>query len=315
MFDFDFAWRKPVLAAAAATLVTACSFSSEPDYPDAHLVPEDEGIYFVHRGELKRLDGDREWEDESWPWRSSLPANAEFVIFHPSLNYEQEVPGQSVRLGNVGWVRSQISSSDGEILPNTGSRWGVPNSELFQVPVDLQPVAGRGDVVRVTPLEPLQDGLYSLQIRKAGADKTARIGVNWSSVDHDRYAASHCVDRYIGATGEADGYKPCEEQQLIVAEGLRVYLVNPRNEQIDGVDTLVVQGIVVNTSEHPRSVPPLTAEVEGADGTILKQWTFTPSASELAPGQGVSFQTQLSGPPNGTKSVRVKFGETVASSG
>jgi hypothetical protein len=311
MFESASTRQKSVLAAIMAALVAGCSFSSGHDYPDAHLVPDEEGIYLVRGGELMRLDGDREWENETWAWRSSLPANTEFVIFDPSLQYELEQPGQSVRLGEVAWVRSQISS-EGDILPNTGSRWAVPKGELFAVPITLQPVAGRGDVLRVTPREPLEDGLYSIQLRKGGTNKSARFGVNWPVLDHNQYAASHCTDIYIGAVGKGDDYRPCEEQQLIVAKGLRVYLVNPRNEQVDGVDTLVVQGIVVNTSGRPRPVPPLTAEVEGPDGTILKQWTFNPSANELAPGQSVSFQTQLTGPPDGTKTVRVKFGQTVA---
>jgi len=314
MFENASAWQKSVLATVMAALMAACSFSSERDYPDAHLVPDEQGIYIVRGGELKRLDGNREWENETWAWRSSLPASTEFVIFHPSLQYEREEPGQSVRLGSVGWVRSQISP-DGDILPNTSSRWGVPKGELYAVPIILQPVAGRGDVLRVTPREPLKDGLYSLQLRKGSTDRSARFGVNWPSLDQNQYAASHCIDRYVNAIGGGDDYRPCEEQQLIVAKGLRVYLVNPRNEQIDGVDTLVVQGVVVNTSQRQRPVPPLTAEVEGPDGTILKQWTFTPSVNELAPGQSVSFQTRLAGPPDGTKTVRVKFGQTVASSG
>src|SRR5690606_21193714 len=66
------------------TLLAACS-SAGPSAVQIP-VPESQGIYaIVDSDELQRLDGNPEWERETWGNRSDLRADQQFVIYDPIL--------------------------------------------------------------------------------------------------------------------------------------------------------------------------------------------------------------------------------------
>lgn len=296
---------------AAALLLAGCS-SSSYEYPDAHLVPEKPGLYAVRNDELKRLDGDREWENETWKWRSDLPSNVEFVVYDPSIKRDDTSADDTVNLYRVGWLRSEIGA-DGSIQPIVkGSRWVVPEADVTRVPLAIDHVAGREDVIRATPRESLSEGLYSLQIRSDRVSKNARVGVDWPALNHDDYAASHCFDRYRGM-GEGQ-LRPCGRQhELLLGRDLQLHLVKPYRQTVNGVDQMVIQGVLANSGKQPRRVPPLTAELKDDTGQIIKSWRFVPEADQLAPGESVSFETVVNAPPSGTKTVTVNLGRTMTS--
>lgn len=300
--------RTQAIPVVASLFVAACG-SSTVD-PEAYLIPDEPGLYAVRDGELKRLNGNREWETETWSWRSRLSSDAEFVASHPSL---AQTNGGGVGLYKVGWVRSDISA-DGEIQPIVkGSRWAVAKTQEFEVPLMLDRVAGRADVIHAVPRQPLEDGLYSLQLRAGATSKNARIGINWPQLDHDRYAAKQCVDRYREAQGPQ--LRACDQQhQLLLGKNLRVHLVKPTREIVDGTQTLVIRGVLANSGQQPRQTPPLTAELKDGSGQVLKRWQFAPDVATIRPGDSVPFETRVEAPPSGTKTVNVRFGSTLTSS-
>lgn len=314
MFARSLQWKRSCVAALAAVALAACTSNTRLER-EARLVPDDPGLYAVVGGEeLMRLDGDREWENETWQRRSSLRSHTNFVLRDPRIATIQGPLNESIRLTRVAWVRSRISDT-GDIMPNTGSRWNVPQGGLFDVPVDLRHLAARQDTVIAIPGQPLADGLYSLRLNTRDGHRYARIGVNWPSVDHDRYAARNCVDEYLDTTGQGAEFHPCEnQQQLIVAKGLQLHLVKPRVEATGDGKRLVVQGIVVNTTDRERTIPPLMAKVIGTDNTVIREWTFHAAPAALQAGDSTSFETVLEDPPDGTKTVNVRFSQTLTSS-
>lgn len=183
------------LSLALLAGVSACAGTREPSYP----VPDEPGIYaFTSDDELHRLDGDSEWEMETWPERSNMPSNVHFVIYEPALAGRSA--GNSVELWRVAWVRSEINAQ-GQAMPISGNEWAVAPFERFSIPFRYESPPGDTEIVHVVPTVPLQPGLYTVSIRGA---REARVGVTWNSVDQRQYAAQNCVDRY-----EGDFYRTC----------------------------------------------------------------------------------------------------------
>jgi hypothetical protein len=192
-------WRARHVACLALLVgLAACASSGEPSYP----TPDDPGIYAItDDGGLLRLDGDSDWEAETWPDRSDMPSDVQFVISDPALAGRSA--GSSVGLWKVAWIRSAINAQN-QAMPVSGSQWAVAPMESYSVPFRYESPAGETDVVHIIPTGPLEPGLYSLRIVNPGA-RQARVGVEWDSVDQRQYSAANCVDLY-----EAQGvYRPC----------------------------------------------------------------------------------------------------------
>ncbi len=301
-----------LVAACLFTLLQACS--SAP--PDAHLVPDDSGLYAIRADETVRVDGDAAWENQSWGWRSTLPEQTQFVVYAPGENLASQ-PSQKIFLRKVAWVRSQISAG-GDIMPTSGSQWDVPISDAYLVPVTYSIIAGRADTIRVTPSQPLPPGLYALQLR-GGEVRNARIGVNWPNIDQDAYAAAHCVDHYQDGTGTYR-LEPCNDQQPQLAaandqagHGLEIQLATPTTEVVGGVTTLVIQGVVTSNSDRVQPIPLMNAELLDGAGQMLTKWRIVPPASDIMPGQTVAFETRAPTLPEGTETVNVTFNGDAAS--
>jgi hypothetical protein len=195
MSSMRIARRAACLALVVA--VGACAGSNEPSYP----IPDDPGIYAItDDGGVMRLDGDQDWEAETWPERSAMPPEVQFVISDPALAGRS--PGSAVELWKVAWERSEINAQS-QAMPVSGSPWVVVPMQSFSVPFRYESPAGETDVVHIVPTGPLAPGLYALRIVNPGA-RQARIGVDWDSVDQRQYSAANCVDRY-----EGDVYRPC----------------------------------------------------------------------------------------------------------
>ena len=105
-----------------------------------------------------------------------------------------------------------------------------------------------------------------------------------------------------------------ESSSLYSALGLKVNargidIVNPadRVEKEDGQFVLVVTGRLVNITQRELTVPPLSVVLTDDDKRSLYQWSFSPGASILKPGEGVDFRTRLSSPPAGVKHLEIRF--------
>jgi hypothetical protein len=272
-------------------------------------MPRDVGLYAAHEGRLQRLDGNREWEMKTWPERSNLSPEIEFVIRHPQLQAAGDRLEEVIHLRRVAWVRSEISQ-EGDILPVDGNQWAVAEIDELRVPFRLERHGSNNEVVRVIPEQRLERGLYNLQFRSAAAQLNARIGVNWDAVDRRAYSAANCVDRY---PGDAVRYRPCAEQEhALASKWLRVHLVDPEMREVSGQQKLIVKGVVVNTSQRSRRVPVLEAQLRSAQGEVIKRWQFDAAAAELEPGASARFRSELPNPPPGARNIHVTFASTAA---
>lgn len=336
------------LARGATALVilaglAGCAFGPPPpSYP----VPDEPGLYsFTSKRDLRRLDGDPEWEVETWPERSSLPSNVHFVINEPALAGRS--PGTAVELWRVAWVRSEINERN-QAMPVAGAEWAVAPIAPFRVPFRYESPADRPDIVHIVPDGPLTPGLYTLRIANP-ATRQARIGVAWNGLDKRQYSAANCVDRYVA---EGNVYRTCTTavgaQGTIAPTGTAAYdpgtgatsgggltslsalpaaptapqpapqpqpvpaAINPGLEiaLVDPVrrnDGLLIQGVVINTTGQLQYVPAMQATLKNAAGQDLRRWVFNPPVRELAPGARANFKTEVRPVPQGVARANVAF--------
>ncbi len=106
-----------------------------------------------------------------------------------------------------------------------------------------------------------------------------------------------------------------QSSSLYSALGLKVNargidIVDPSDhvEKEDGQFVLVVTGKLVNITQRELTVPPLSVVLTDDDMRSLYQWSFSPGASTLKPGESVPFRTRLSSPPAGVKHLQIRFG-------
>ena len=52
--------------------------------------------------------------------------------------------------------------------------------------------------------------------------------------------------------------------------------------------------------------PVLVSLLDGAGATVY-EWTVTPKATDMAPGEVMEFSTEVSAPPQGATTVRLSF--------
>lgn len=83
-------------------------------------------------------------------------------------------------------------------------------------------------------------------------------------------------------------------------EGLGLDLRDVTSERrvVDGERTLVIQGVIVNTTDQPREVPQLRASLTDGAGQILTNWTFAADSADLPPGGFTTFETSAVNPPS-----------------
>ena len=316
--------------------VSACAGTREPSYP----VPDEPGIYaFTTKDNLRRLDGDRDFEVETWPERSNMPGNVHFVINEPALAGRSA--GNSVELWRVAWVRSEIDPQ-GQAMPVQGSQWAVAPLEPFAIPFRYESPPGQTEIVHIVPTVPLEPGLYTLRIANA---RQARVGVTWNGTDQRRYSAMNCVDRYDGNTyrlcnavvggapapagdpynagltanasnGGLASLAPPQPAPVVVqqapaqpvaaatsAEGLTISLTDPVRRN----DGLLIQGTVTNTSNQARAIPTMQGSLENSAGQEMRRWIFQPPVPTLQPGERANFSTEVRPIPAGTARASVAF--------
>ena len=70
---------------------------------------------------------------------------------------------------------------------------------------------------------------------------------------------------------------------------------------------LVVSGEIANTSEATREVPRLRVALLNVRGDEITNWSFTATATALAPGDATGFTTSYRDPPQNARRVEVTF--------
>lgn len=75
----------------------------------------------------------------------------------------------------------------------------------------------------------------------------------------------------------------------------------------NGGDVIVITGQIVNVTNRVANVPPVLVSLVNAGGRTLYEWTINPPVGSVLPGDRVSIETQLTGPPADAEAVRLSF--------
>lgn len=155
-----------------------------------------------------------------------------------------------------------------------------------------------------------------LKARRQQSKRTSR----WTAIILVLFAFNVAL---IGARSEVVRYLP-QTASLFAAVGLPVNLRNLKFDKVkivkeaqDGVNILIVEGLIVNTANKPTEVPRLRFSARNASGQEVYTWTALPRRSLLGPGENVEFQSRLAAPPADATDVMVRFfnAQDAASSG
>lgn len=117
----------------------------------------------------------------------------------------------------------------------------------------------------------------------------------------------------IGARSEVVRYLP-QTASLFAAVGLPVNLRNLKFDQVkitkeaqDGVNILIIEGLIVNTANKPTDVPRLRFSARNAAGQDVYSWTALPSRGILGAKESMEFRSRLAAPPADATDVMVRF--------
>ena len=78
-------------------------------------------------------------------------------------------------------------------------------------------------------------------------------------------------------------------------------------ETHDGVQVLVVEGVIKSQSRRVTELPRLRFAVRNGDGHEIYTWTALPEHKTIAPGGTLPFRSRLASPPPETHAVLVRF--------
>jgi predicted Zn finger-like uncharacterized protein len=117
----------------------------------------------------------------------------------------------------------------------------------------------------------------------------------------------------IGWRSNVVRYLP-QTASLYAAIGLPVNLrglvfanVTTERESNDGVEVLVVKGLIVNDFKRAAEVPRLRFSLRYQSGYEVYSWTALPNRNVLLPGESLSFTSRLASPPREGERVEVRF--------
>jgi predicted Zn finger-like uncharacterized protein len=89
--------------------------------------------------------------------------------------------------------------------------------------------------------------------------------------------------------------------------GLAFTQLVTRKETQDGVQMVVIEGVIRSNLKHPADVPRLRFAMRNAQGHEIYTWTAVPERNTIAPGATMPFRTRLASPPPESQAVMVRF--------
>ncbi len=94
-----------------------------------------------------------------------------------------------------------------------------------------------------------------------------------------------------------------------LGEGLEIRGVKSAREKDQGVEVLVIRGIIVNGTEEPKSVPSVRVSLYDAEDNEIQFVVVAPSRKDVAPGKRSNFVARLKQPSALARRVEVTFTE------
>lgn len=107
------------------------------------------------------------------------------------------------------------------------------------------------------------------------------------------------------AVGAAPAPAPAPEPAAtsVTGQGLNIVLVDAVRRD----SGLLIQGVVINSSNQPQTVPTMQGSLEDHAGQEMRRWVFDPPVRQLAPGERANFKTEVRPVPTGAARVTVAF--------
>jgi predicted Zn finger-like uncharacterized protein len=75
----------------------------------------------------------------------------------------------------------------------------------------------------------------------------------------------------------------------------------------DGKPVMLISSRIRSVASQTISVPPVLVSLVDPTGSTVYEWTVTPLATTMAPGEILDFSTEVSAPPPGAATVRLSF--------
>jgi len=85
----------------------------------------------------------------------------------------------------------------------------------------------------------------------------------------------------------------------------------PSKNRNNGVLTLKVQGNIANLTDRTLPLPRLRISLKDAQGRVIREWSFKPTAATISEGEKVPFATSLPNPPEDATSISVTFAKSL----
>jgi predicted Zn finger-like uncharacterized protein len=93
----------------------------------------------------------------------------------------------------------------------------------------------------------------------------------------------------------------------VPGEGFALQNVRSIRRVVDGKPVLSIVGIIANTSNEGRDIPPLRGSLMDEDGQLLHSWTFEADDEHLDAGERTTFSTDTNNPPPEAVDFAVAF--------
>jgi len=91
------------------------------------------------------------------------------------------------------------------------------------------------------------------------------------------------------------------------AASLTFAQVTSQTVSVHGVDTVIVEGEIVNRSGHDVALPAVRVALRSADGAEVQSWLVEPAADGLAAGQSIGFRSAVASPSPAATQVTLKL--------
>ncbi len=115
-------------------------------------------------------------------------------------------------------------------------------------------------------------------------------------------------DRIIRAWPGVEGlYSAIGLSGRPLGDGLKFRGIKSEREFAQGVEMLVVRGIIANTKAETRPVPLIKVSLFDASNREVRRVVFPPKLEQLPPGENITFKARLREPPPTARRLEVTF--------